>query len=369
MLLAFSKTLRWMGGAVFCSTRLPMQSGWVVPIVAQKSFSTLKDCATSATLHIPTYTLSNRERDNFIEAVKPIALSPYDHYFQLLEPLGRIFRRTISSDLWKELKTVALEQKYHGVFLKNCPVNLNPGPTPDDDGLHLSKGFLEEFFLLGLTHVRGYVPHHDRKERHGLVFLPIITLKGHEQELSSRGLGFPWHTEHIHLGEKEGIDAIDLLCIKGDPKAATGIFSVEGFLQGLPKWMIAGMQKPIFRMQTGPSWPSTKIERIQPIIGKNLRDDFTIRFNHDFTHRLIAINEEASAVLNYLIPHLKTVEQREISLAPGDCLTIHNRRAVHQRRVFTSSLPHKERRWVIGLYTKEGAPVSQNFGKLSKMEI
>lgn len=312
----------------------------------------LRKQGSVSTLNIPTYTLSDQERDNFAAAVTSTSLSPYDHYTELLEPLGRIFRETINPDLCQQLRTAALEQKFHGVLLKNCPINPHPGQTPDHDGLHLPKGFLEEFFLLGLTHVRESVPHHDREERHGLVFLPIITLKGHEDESSSRGRSFPWHTEHVHLSQEEGINIIDLLCVKGDPNATTGVFSVEGLLQGLPEWVITDMQKPIFKMQTGPSWQSLKIESVQPILERNSRGDFTIRFNHDFIHRLVPVNPEASAVLEYLGPHLKTIEQREFSLLPGDCLTIHNRRAVHQRRAFVPSTSHEDRRWLIGLYTK-----------------
>jgi|GEM_PF-5026666 hypothetical protein len=305
-----------------------------------------------STVNIPTFKISNKERDAFIDAVKPFSQSPFTHYQDLIRPLGRIFQQTMNPDLCHELTKTVKEQKRHGFFLRNCPVNPNPGPTPDDDRHWPAKGFIEEFFLLGSCALQQSRPFHDRQERHGDVFPQIITLKGHEEESSSRGLNFPWHTEHIHL--ERTIDSIDLLCVKGDPNAVTEVLSVEGLIQGLPDWVVKGMQQPIFEMQTGPSWPSLKIKRIQPILERNQNGDFMLRFNSDFKHRLLGINDYALRVLEHLTNHLSHVETYKVSLTPGDCLSVNNRRAAHQRTLFKPSTSHEDRRWLVGLYKQQG---------------
>lgn len=301
------------------------------------------------TLNIPWVTLSNSERDAFTAAVQSIKLSPYTYYKQLLRPLGEIFKQTISQQVYKELQRIAQDSLIHGILLRNCPVNPTPGPTPDDDKSCPQKGFLEEFFLIAKAAVQNSTPYHDKEEKHGEVFSQVITIKGREQELSSRGLGFPWHTEHIHL--EKTIDWIDLFGVKGDKNAFTGIFSAEGLMKDLPTWVFAQLQQPIFKMQTGPSWPAhLKMSHIQPILEQSPNGYFTIRLNTDFENRLLGTTDDAKQALQYLTKHLQTIDQEEFCISPGDCLTVNNKRAVHQRRVFTPSTSHEDRRWLIGLY-------------------
>jgi hypothetical protein len=294
-----------------------------------------------------TLALTESERLSFTRAVE-WGPNPYGAYNKLAPLVGDIFRGTIRKEICDALRDFSQEQRIHALFLQNCPTAENPGPTPNEDRMAPEKGFLEEYFLLGATEVQGTRLYHDRKERHGESFLNIMTLPGYEKESSSRGRSFQWHTEHVHLPKT--INFVDLLCVKGDPNAFTSIFSAEGLVKGAPDWVVAGMKKKNFKMQTGPSWPHMKIESIQPILGEDRRNNLTIRFNSDFANRLTPINEEGRRVLDYLSGHLKKIETVSLSLKPRECLFLNNKRAVHRRNFYLPSTSHEARRWLVGAY-------------------
>ncbi len=318
--------------------------------VAQRWPSHLVGKASSIS-SMRVYRLSDDERMAWTRAVECVKVSPYENYEDLVRPMGEIFRGTIRREICHSLKEMTRREKIAAILLQNCPLSPDLPNTPAGDEPSVDKGYIEELFLLGLCDTQGCRPYHDKQEGRGTVFPQLTTVKGFEKSPSSKGLKFGPHTEHVH--QKKTIDLVDLFCIRGDPNMTTGLFTVENLIKRLPPSIVEGMKKPIFRMQTGPSWPHMKMEAVLPILAHNRNGDLTIRFNSDFVNRMVATNNEALRVLEVIKEELPQVEKWEVALTDGDCLTIHNQRAVHYRSQSAEkhpTLPWDLRRWVFGHY-------------------
>lgn len=301
---------------------------------------------------IQTLHVSNHERDAFKREVASTRQSPYTHYKTLAPHLGEIFKCTISSDIYCALREVALHETVPVLLLKNCPLNCNPGPTPETDNHTPQKGFVEEFFSLGMMRAMFGKPFHDKAEKQGEVIGQINAVKGYETEKSSRGTSadFEWHSEHVHLSLEEGVHFLSLFCIKGDPNATTKLLPVETCIKDLPNWVKEGLQRSAFRMQTGPSWRSSKVSRISPILQPDGIGGFNMQYNHDLINRLIGEDEGAAHVLDYFSKHVNDIEPEGVVLENGDCLIINNKKVLHRRDAYQISTSWEDRRWLQRLY-------------------
>lgn len=297
----------------------------------------------------PSFTLSPLHSSLFKSGAALIPGSPYTDYPFLASQAGALFKEAMEEELCSTLRDMTLSSRLPLLLLKGCPVNLKPGPTPETDAHTVDKGFVEELFLLGLMRALYAKPYHDHLEKKGEVIAQIIALKGHETERSSRGTAeFTYHTEHIHL--ENTIDFLSLLCIKGEPTAATNVLVVDDCVKGLPDWVMEGLQKPVFEMRTGPAWPGMKAQQMNSILERDERGGFYIRYNNDLENRLISKTKEAGLVLDYFSKHIKGVEPHKIYLQTGDCLLINNRKVMHSRDGYTPSTTWEDRRWLLRLY-------------------
>lgn len=299
---------------------------------------------------LQTIILPDLVKHEFVKRTQHVHLNPYQNYQALAPAMGAILEEILPEKIKLLLTNLAFSDKVKVLYLKNCPHTENPGPTPELDKHSPEKGFVDEFFMLGMTHLKNTTLYHEREEKFGEVIGQVIALKGKEYNKSSQGSSteFGEHTEQIYLDKP--FDWVSLHCIKGDKNAFTEIATIEDFLEGLCLDDIATLQQPYFKMTTGPVWNgSTPLIKIFPVLEFSQSGQFLVRYHKDET-RVSGINPEAQAVLKKLRHPLRSIKRQCYTLEHGDYLCINNRAVLHGRCAYTPSNSWKDRRWVLRSY-------------------
>jgi len=299
---------------------------------------------------VATVTLSNSVRDTLSDRLLTETRSPYVHYAEMTKKMEGILREVLPAEVQEIVSAMGRNHEPNALVIRNCPVKKNPGPTAEEDRHVPADGFLEEYTLLGMAGMRHCQPHRSPHKKSGEIFTQIRAIKGAEKKASSQGNGvfFPLHVEEVN--RTHGLDFLTLLCKKGDPNAATTVLPVDRILKGLPTWVIEGMQKPDFAMNAGELWTGPKTPMIAPILTKDPRGGFYIRYN-DGKDRVEGLTPEAKKVVQYLKEHFaKGLAFEQVFLERGDCLTVSNLKAMHGRTAYTPSRPWDQRRDLVRLY-------------------
>lgn len=306
---------------------------------------------------IVTLALTDEIRDELTHEISKDKRSPYTHYFDMMDNMEAILRRVIPSDIQETVRQMGLTHDPQAILIKNCPVNKQITPTREEDRHYPEDGHLEESFMLGMAGLRLCKPFHDRSKKSGELFNQVRTIKGYENKANSRGAlkYFPSHTELVN--QQRVLDFVTLLCKKGDPQAGTGIISVDNVIKGLPASIIQDMQRPEFNMKPGDVGNGTATATIAPILEPDYRGGYFIRLNANFDTRVQGLSPAAERVVEVLKRHFEAgIEHERVYLERGDCLTVSNKKAMHDRNSYVSTIPWAQRRDMVRLYENTNSP-------------
>lgn len=221
------------------------------------------------------------------------------------------------------------------------------GPTPAYPGVRDEHWTQPELLLLAaarlLGHPIGYAPEHG-----GRLVQDIVPVKGSEtlQVSTSSSGDLMFHTEtafHPHRPRH-----LLLLCLRGDPGAATTLLSVTDLLAGLDAPTIETLREPRFATAVDLSFLDGRRNvhgEPHPIVGGSAQDP-TLLFDADLTVGLDPGACRASEAVQERIEHA----HRSLVLEAGDLLVVDNARAVHGRSAYSARFDGTDR-WLMRAFT------------------
>lgn len=213
----------------------------------------------------------------------------------------------------------------HGLDVGSVP-ETPPAPTAPFD-----KDRRSELTLLGvarrLGEPVGYVQEHGGSIVQNLV--PTLSDVGRQTSTSS-GVDLAFHTEtafHPHRPRY-----LLLLCLRGDPSAATTIASVADLLPALAPEVVAELRRPQFRTAVDESFggrPGQPVGEPRPVLG-GTPDRPWLCWDAELT---MGEGVAAARALDALAAAVAE-RHRSLVLAQGDLLVVDNTRCVHGRSPF-----------------------------------
>lgn len=239
--------------------------------------------------------------------------------------------RSFAPHLARALDAFAADPGAAGaLLLRGVPVGEVPA-TPPTPTTPTSKDLASELALLAvarrLGEPVGYLPEHGGSIVQNLV--PTQADIGRQTSTSS-GVDLAFHTEtafHPH-----GPRYLLLLCLRGDPEAATTLASVDLLLPWLSASTADALRRPEFRTAVDESFggqPGVPYGPARPVLGGTDQQPW-LCWDEELTS---GTTPEADAALEEL--RAVVVERRrETVLTAGDLLIVDNARCVHGRRPF-----------------------------------
>jgi L-asparagine oxygenase len=218
---------------------------------------------------------------------------------------------------------------------------LPPTPTSRAAGARASKtDKTSEATLLRVAHALGepvgYVQEHGGEVVQDLY--PLRESLGRQVSTSS-GVVLAFHTEtafHPHRPRY-----LVLLCLKGDPSAATTLCSLDAVLSLLDPRAVQVLSEPRFRTGVDESFGSTSwLTPAAPVIRRSAKSDAAeFVYDGDLTIGIDAVAQDALEALGRAIQ----IAQTSVVLEAGDVLIVDNHRAVHGRSPFTARFDGTDR--------------------------
>ncbi|MBK9179380.1 MAG: TauD/TfdA family dioxygenase [Acidimicrobiales bacterium] len=225
------------------------------------------------------------------------------------------------------------------LLLTGMPVGDVP-PTPPSPTASTGKDHVSELSLLTvgrrLGQPVGYEPEHGGDVVQNL--LPTASDVDRQTSTSS-GVELEFHTEtafHRHRPRY-----LLLICLRGDPAAATTLCSVSEVLDHLPLGVQQVLREPRFRTGVDESFTGRRSDRLgrpMPVLSGS-EDRPTFVFDADL---MVGIDQEAEDALQ----ELRAVIGRQhvsVTLAAGDLLVVDNAVAVHGRSPFAARFDGTDR--------------------------
>ncbi len=225
------------------------------------------------------------------------------------------------------------------LLLKGMPVGDVP-PTPPSPTAPTGKDHVSELSLLTvgrrLGQPVGYEPEHG-----GEVVQNLLPTAGDvdRQTSTSSGVELEFHTETAFHRHRPRF--LLLLCLRGDPAAATTLCSVSEVLDHLPLGVQQVLREPRFRTGVDESFTGLRSDRLgrpMPVLSGSV-DRPTFVFDADL---MVGIDREAEDALQ----ELRAVIGRQhvsVTLEAGDLLVVDNAVAVHGRRPFAARFDGTDR--------------------------
>jgi L-asparagine oxygenase len=216
------------------------------------------------------------------------------------------------------------------LLLRGLPVGLLPH-TPPSPTAHVAKDRISEFVLLTaarrLGQPVGYEPEHGGDLVQNIV--PTKTSADRQVSTSSR-VELMFHTEaafHPHRPRY-----LLLLCLRGDPSAATTLSSIHEVLPQLPDDVIDVLFQPRFRTAVDESYLHGRPNLLGPACSvlSGPRHRPTMVFDADL---MVGMDRAADEALQALA-HAVASNHTSVVLAAGDLLVVDNTIAVHGRSPF-----------------------------------
>jgi L-asparagine oxygenase len=243
------------------------------------------------------------------------------------------------ADLREALAAFATDPGPAGALLvRNVPTGDVPSTPPTPTSPTRKDRRSEELLLAvarALGEPVGYLPEHGGSIVQNLV--PTQADVGRQTSTSS-GVDLAFHTEtafHPH-----GPRYLLLLCLRGDPAAATTLASIDDLLPALAPETVAALRRPEFRTAVDESFggrSGVPYGPARPVLGGG--DEPWLCWDEELT---TGDTEAARAALVELRSAVAR-RRREIVLADGDLLVVDNRRCVHGRRPFDARFDGTDR--------------------------
>jgi L-asparagine oxygenase len=240
----------------------------------------------------------------------------------------------LPSTLQQKLATFVREGDLSGAFVvRGLPLGTVPA-TPPTPGAVTAKDRISELTLLTIAKALGepvgYAPEHGGQIVQNIVPVQASAAK---QVSTSSNVTLEFHTETAFHPYKPHY--LLLLCLRGDPDAATLLCSVSAALELLDTDVVAVLREPRFRTRPDASFLASHDDIGQfgpatPILtGTVERPTFT--FDADL---MVGLDDEAQEAIVAL---RAAVQQAHIGvvLEAGDLLIVDNHAAVHGRSPFS----------------------------------
>jgi hypothetical protein len=217
------------------------------------------------------------------------------------------------------------------LLLRDLPIG-RLGPTPPFPTAAADKDDVSEDTVLGaarlLGHPVGYAPEHGGDLVQNIV--PTQRACTRQVSTSSR-VELMFHTEaafHPHRPRY-----LLLLCLRGDPSAATTVCSVDDVLPHLPQSTIDTLFEPRFRTAVDESYLNGRRNRLGPPMAvlSGPRDEARLVFDADL---MVGTDVDAERALHELGAAIAE-HASSVVLEAGDLLVVDNDVAVHGRTSFT----------------------------------
>jgi L-asparagine oxygenase len=216
------------------------------------------------------------------------------------------------------------------LLLRGVPTGDVP-PTPASPTAPTVKDLRSEQVLLAVARALGepvgYLPEHGGSIVQNLV--PTQADVGRQTSTSS-GVDLAFHTEtafHPH-----GPRYLLLLCLRGDPEAATTLASIDDLLPALDVATVEELRRHHFRTAVDESFggtPGLPHGPARPVLGGPDEHPW-LCWDEELTTGETAAARAALVELRRVVAE----RRREVVLADGDLLVVDNRRCVHGRRPF-----------------------------------
>lgn len=244
--------------------------------------------------------------------------------------------RSVPGPLWDVLHCFDLYGSASGILvLRGLPVRDLP-PTPGDNSAHVGAtteaARVQAVVDSCLGHMIGY-----EAEAGGRLFQDMVPspAMAETQTSQSSRVVLEAHTEQSFSALRP--DVVSLMCLRGDPAAATYVFPATDLLPHLTAAQEELLRRPLWTFEVDQSFRLGGEEFVDgnvrgpfPVLA-GPPEDPTFLFDQDLQRGTTA---EAQDLLEEVID-LYCAHRREHVLAPGDLLLLDNHRAIHGRSAFT----------------------------------
>lgn len=304
----------------------------------KRTFQTApREGANVPTAAIPTTAIGSTTRSIDPRSLPPSAVVGDDELVAAAAAVGEV---VLGREALDALAAFAADPGPRGaLLLRGIDVGEIP-TTPPSPTAPTGKDLGSELVLLAvarrLGEPVGYLPEHGGSIVQNLV--PTRDAIGRQTSTSS-GVDLAFHTEtafHPHRPRY-----LLLLCLRGDPGAATTLASVDDLLPALAAEVVAELRQPHFRTAVDESFggsPDVPVGAARPVLD-GTPEHPVLCWDAELTS---GTTPEAQAALEALSTAVAE-RQRRIVLEAGDLLVVDNARCVHGRSPFTARFDGTDR--------------------------
>lgn len=274
---------------------------------------------------IKVFTLKEDARAKFDSFVNKFSFNPYDNPEMAMQLMGRKLEELFPEELLKTLNVMGKTGNPEIILIKNFPIDvIVPKGKSVKDRADL-KGNTSEAAILGTVSLMGYKLHSNPKEQEGRIIHNISPVSGYEATKSSKGRD-PFYLHIENPFEQSPPDFLILASLEGDTCAKTTYFFIDGFIKGLPEWVLEGMKKPEFEIRSGAGFDEVE-SGIFSLITKEDTGRLRLRL-YQSDERIKPLTPNARKVMEYLVNEFKDIEAhdeiRGIGLEPGETIIFNN---------------------------------------------
>lgn len=225
------------------------------------------------------------------------------------------------------------------MLVRGLPTGRVP-PTPSDPTAPTGKDLTSELTLLTvarcLGHAVGYEPEHGGDVVQNILPTPDAA---HRQTSTSSAVALEFHTEAAFHPHRPRF--LLLLCLRGDPAAATLLSSITQVLDLLPMRVRHVLSEPRFRTAVDESYLGERPTRLGAPVPVLHGDPWepTMTFDADL---MVGTDTEADAALAELAAVVRA-NHIGVVLEAGDMLVVDNAVAVHGRTPFAARFDGTDR--------------------------
>ncbi len=281
-----------------------------------------------------SYLVSAAEADELVALAGTVTADPATDPAGFTAQAARAARR-LPEPLWEAVHCFDLMGSASGILvLRGLPVRDVP-PTPGDNSQHVGAtteaARIQAVVNSCLGQMVGY-----EAEAGGRLFqdmVPSPAMADTQTSQSSRVV-LEAHTEQSFSAL--GPDVVSLMCLRGDPAAATYVFPATDLLAHLTPAEEELLRRPLWTFQVdqsfrlrGDRFVDGDVRGPFPVLAGPAEDP-TFLFDQDLQR---GTTPEAQDLLGKVID-LYCRHRREHVLAPGDLLLLDNHRAIHGRSAF-----------------------------------